>query len=107
MRPDATPPDAAGREPVEAREVPPWRPDAGPLRTRTWTRGEPAVEVYVKGRWRPARVMQRQDRLSGEISVHVTAHLEVGNTYRAYAWDSRSIRPVRPATADPIVRDWP
>jgi hypothetical protein len=94
--------------PVEAREVPPWRPGDGPTLTRTWTHGGPTVEVYVQGEWRPATVLQRQDRGEGLTTYHVTIGLpETGDTYRAYAWDPAAIRPVRPATTDPIERHWP
>ncbi|CAG6392792.1 hypothetical protein NMG29_06720 [Streptomyces cocklensis] len=95
--------------PVEAREVPPWRPGDGPVLARTWTRGGPAVEVYVGGEWRLAPVLQRQDWASGRITYHVmvVADPAAGSpSYRVYLWDPRAIRPSRPATAAPVERTW-
>jgi hypothetical protein len=74
-------------DPVEAREAPAWQPHDGPLRTRTWASRGPAVEVYTQGEWRPARLMQRQDR--------------------AYVWDPSSVRAVAPAAGEPTERRWP
>jgi hypothetical protein len=94
---------------VEAREVPAWTPAAGPLRSRTWTRGEPLVEVYTAGKWRPATLVQRQDRADGMVTYHVMitpGDEATGAAYRVYAWDPRSVRPVREGTADPIERTW-
>jgi hypothetical protein len=66
------------------------------------------VEVYAGGEWRPARVLQRQDRPDlTTYHVMVTLDPAVGSpVYRVYAWDPRSIRPTRPATADPAERHW-
>jgi hypothetical protein len=88
--------------------VPAWTPADGPVRARTWTRGGPTVEVYARGEWRRAAVMQRQDRAaSGLVTVHVRITLAAaGPAYRAYAWDPRSIRPATAATVDPTVRTW-
>lgn len=91
--------------PVEAREVPVGT--SGPMLTRTWVRGEPVVEVYTGGRWRPAHLLQRQDRADGLIVYGVTIAAGSSTTYRAYVWDTRAIRPVRPATAEPTQRTWP
>lgn len=106
---DAPPPPAAGPAPPEAREVPAWTPEDGPLHTRTWTRGEPAVEVYTAGAWRHATLVQRQDRADGTVTYHVWITPDdeaTGAAYRVYAWDPSSIRPVRPGTVDPVERTW-
>jgi len=94
--------------PVEAREVRPWRPGDGPLRTRSWGLRGPAVEVHVEGAWRTAQVRQREDRADGTVAVQVELLLpSVGaSTVRAYTWDPRSIRPVRDADEAPTEMEW-
>jgi hypothetical protein len=95
--------------PVEAREVPAGAVGPRPVRTRTWTRGEPVVEIHTGGRWQLAHLLQRQDWADGTVVYGVTIATPDGasSTYRAYAWDARSIRPVHPGTADPIERTSP
>lgn len=66
------------------------------------------MEVYTGREWHPARVLQRHDR-RGVTTYHVMVTLDpdVGSpVYRSYAWDPASIRPVRPATVDPVERTW-
>lgn len=91
----------------EAREVPAWRPEDGPMRTRTWVAGGPVLEGYVEGAWRRATVMQRQDRRAGTVYA-VTLILPSVNTtspcHRTYAWDPAAMRPLHPATTDPVQR---
>jgi hypothetical protein len=92
----------------DAREVPVWRQGDGPISTRTWTRGAPAIEVHVGGQWCPATLAQREDRHDGLVVYHVNVLLpgETSRCSRTYAWDPATIRPVNPPTADPIETRW-
>ena len=94
--------------PPEAREVRPWREGDGPMRTRSWGLRGPTVSVYVEGAWRVAGVQQRQDWADGTVAVQVDLVLpSVGaSTSRTYAWDPRSIRPVRDAGEEPVETEW-
>lgn len=86
--------------PLEAREVRPWQPGEGPMRTRSWPAGGPALMVWAEGAWRRAQVVQRQDRADGTVVYAVWLTLpsvsDTSAVYRAYAWDSRCMRAAEP-----------
>lgn len=92
--------------PVEAVEVPVG--SAGRMVTRTWTRGGPVVEIHTGGRWQVAHLVQRQDWADGTVvyGVQIATPDGTSSTYRVYAWDPSSIRPLRPGTVDPVERTW-
>ncbi|WP_329368665.1 hypothetical protein OG896_24385 [Streptomyces sp. NBC_00669] len=75
------------------------------MRTRTWVVGGPVLEVDVEGAWRPATVVQRQDRRAGTAYAVVLILPSVSSTsscHRTYAWDPVTMRPLHPATTDPV-----
>ena len=91
----------------EAREVLAWCPEDGPMRTRSWVTGGPVLEVYAEGSWRLATVVQRQDRQAGvayAVTILLPSVSDTSPCRRLYAWNSATMRPLHPATADPVER---
>ncbi|MFI0156176.1 hypothetical protein [Streptomyces lydicus] len=86
-------------EPVEAVEAPPWDPKAGPAPVvQTWARlTRPALDVYVRGRWRRCPVIALHRYEDGWLAVQVDVHLDSATSYQArtYRWDPAAMRIAR------------
>ena len=81
---------------VEAR---PWRPgDGPPPKVRTWPPGEqPALWVWLRGKWQYAPVTARQDWADGRVvyQVEVEAEHATEVSARRYQWPQPGLRAAR------------